>query len=48
MGARDVIHSGGTWLEDGDTVTFTGWAKGANGVKIGFGELAGKVAPARR
>lgn len=33
-----------TFLEDGDTVTFTGRAEGA--YRIGFGECAGTIAPA--
>jgi fumarylacetoacetase len=32
-------------LEDGDTLTITGWAAG-NGFRIGFGECSGKVLPA--
>jgi len=34
-----------TFLEDGDTVTFKGWAQG-DGFRIGFGECVGKVLPA--
>ena len=33
------------WLEDGDTLTITGWAQG-DGYRIGFGEVAGRVLPA--
>jgi fumarylacetoacetase len=34
------------FLEDGDTVSITATAPGPDGVRIGFGEVAGKVAPA--
>jgi fumarylacetoacetase len=33
------------WLEDGDSLTITGWAQG-DGYRIGFGEVAGRVVPA--
>jgi fumarylacetoacetase len=33
------------FLQDGDTVIFTGWCQGA-GYRVGFGEVAGKVLPA--
>jgi fumarylacetoacetase len=33
------------WLEDGDTLSITGWAQ-ADGYRIGFGEVAGKILPA--
>ena len=33
------------WLEDGDSLTITGWAQG-EGYRIGFGEVTGKVVPA--
>jgi fumarylacetoacetase len=33
------------WLEDGDSLTITGWAQG-DGYRIGFGEVTGQVAPA--
>ncbi len=36
------------FLEDGDEVTITGWAPGADGVRIGFGEVTGRVVPANR
>ena len=32
-----------SWLEDGDEVVLTGWAKGKGGKKIGFGEAAGRL-----
>jgi fumarylacetoacetase len=35
------------FLEDGDTVTITATAPGAGGTRIGFGEVAGTVLPAR-
>lgn len=31
-----------TWLEDGDTVTMTGWCQG-DGYRIGFGEVKGSI-----
>lgn len=33
------------WLEDGDSLTITGWAQG-DGFRVGFGEVAGRVLPA--
>jgi fumarylacetoacetase len=33
------------WLEDGDSLTITGWAQG-DGYRVGFGEVSGRVAPA--
>jgi fumarylacetoacetase len=33
------------WLEDGDTLTITGWCQG-EGYQIGFGEVSGRVSPA--
>ena len=33
------------FLEDGDTVSMTGWCQGA-GYRVGFGEVAGTVLPA--
>ncbi|RXI96499.1 fumarylacetoacetase [Anaerobacillus alkaliphilus] len=33
------------WLEDGDTLTITGWCQG-DGYRIGFGEVTGRVLPA--
>lgn len=35
-----------TFLEDGDRVSMTGWCDGA-GYRIGFGEVTGKLLPAR-
>ncbi|HXH61689.1 MAG TPA: fumarylacetoacetase [Fimbriimonadaceae bacterium] len=35
-----------TYLADGDTVTFRGWAQG-DGYRVGFGEVSGKIMPAR-
>ncbi|KZK75949.1 Fumarylacetoacetate (FAA) hydrolase family protein [Pseudovibrio sp. Ad13] len=34
-----------TFIEDGDTLTLTGWAQG-DGFRIGFGECTGKILPA--
>ncbi|MEY2488580.1 MAG: fumarylacetoacetase [Verrucomicrobiota bacterium] len=33
------------WLEDGDSLTITGWAQG-DGYRVGFGEVSGRVIPA--
>ena len=33
------------WLEDGDTLTITGWCQG-EGYGIGFGEVSGRILPA--
>jgi len=33
------------WLEDGDTLTLTGWAQG-DGYRVGFGEVSGRILPA--
>lgn len=35
-----------TFLEDGDEVTMTAWAPGPDGVKVGLGEVTGRVVPA--
>ena len=35
-----------TFLEDGDTVTMTGWAPGPDGSRIGLGEVVGTINPA--
>ena len=42
-----TLPSGETrkWLEDGDTLTVTGWAQG-DGYRVGFGEVSGQVMPA--
>ena len=34
------------WLEDGDTLSITGWCEG-DGYRVGFGEVAGTILPAR-
>jgi fumarylacetoacetase len=36
-----------TFLEDGDTVTFSGWCEAAGVVRIGFGGCTGKILPSR-
>jgi fumarylacetoacetase len=36
-----------TFLEDGDEVVVTATAPGPDGTRIGFGEVAGRVLPAR-
>jgi fumarylacetoacetase len=35
------------FLEDGDEVSITAWAPGAEGTRIGFGEVRGRVLPTR-
>jgi fumarylacetoacetase len=35
-----------TFLEDGDEVSVTARAPGADGTRIGFGEVTGRIAPA--
>ncbi len=35
-----------TFLEDGDEVTISGWATGAEGVRLGFGPVTGRILPA--
>ena len=35
------------WLEDGDTIVLRGWCDNPQAVRIGFGECAGTVLPAR-
>ena len=35
-----------TFLQDGDTVTITGWAPGPGGSRIGLGEVSGTIVPA--
>src|SRR5690606_33186714 len=34
------------FLQDGDVLTLTGWAQG-DGYRLGFGEVSGRVVPAR-
>ena len=48
-GGREPFTAGGsehTFLEDGDTVTIRATAPGANGGRIGLGEVTGTVRPA--
>ena len=48
-GGREPITVKGeerTFLEDGDTVTISATAPGANGGRIGFGEVTGTIKPA--
>jgi len=35
-----------TFLQDGDTVTITGWARGTDNARIGLGEVVGTITPA--
>ncbi|MEU2428654.1 fumarylacetoacetase [Streptomyces sp. NPDC007861] len=34
-----------TFLEDGDEVTMTAWAPGPDGVRVGLGEVTGRIVP---
>ena len=36
-----------TFLQDGDTVTITGWAPGPDGTRVGLGEVTGTIVPSR-
>ena len=36
-----------TFLEDGDEIAISATAPGADGTRIGFGEVRGRIAPAR-
>ncbi|MFJ8072446.1 fumarylacetoacetase [Streptomyces sp. NPDC096176] len=36
-----------TFLEDGDEVIMTAWAPGPDGVRVGLGEVTGRIVPAR-
>jgi fumarylacetoacetase len=49
-GAEPVTLADGsarTFLEDGDVVSISATAPGADGVRIGFGDVAGRILPAR-
>ncbi|QCX26812.1 fumarylacetoacetase [Nocardioides jishulii] len=49
-GGKEPVQVNGeerTFLEDGDQVTLTATAPGANGGRIGFGECTGRILPAR-
>jgi fumarylacetoacetase len=35
-----------SWLHDGDTVAVSGWAAGAGGTRLGWGEVTGTIQPA--
>ncbi|MCC3779954.1 fumarylacetoacetate hydrolase family protein, partial [Streptomyces sp. UNOB3_S3] len=43
----ELTQGKGPWLADGDVVTITAWAPGANGARVGLGEVTGRIAPAR-
>ncbi|MGW1681335.1 fumarylacetoacetase [Saccharopolyspora sp. NPDC002376] len=48
-GGKEPLSIGGeerTFLEDGDEVAITATAPGANGTRIGFGEVTGRILPA--
>ena len=49
-GGKEPIEVNGdsrTFLEDGDEVSITATAPGASGTRIGFGEVKGRILPAR-
>ena len=49
-GKKPIELPGGetrSWLEDGDTVTLQGWCERPGAARIGFGQCAGTVLPAR-
>jgi fumarylacetoacetase len=49
-GAEPVALADGTtrtFLEDGDIVTLSAWAPGADGARVGLGEVTGTIQPAR-
>ena len=49
-GKKPIELPGGetrSWLEDGDTVTLQGWCEKPGAARIGFGQCAGTVLPAR-
>ncbi|MFF4021092.1 fumarylacetoacetase [Streptomyces sp. NPDC001843] len=39
----DLPEGKRTYLEDGDVVTLSAWAPGADGVRVGLGEVSGRV-----
>jgi fumarylacetoacetase len=45
-GGTEPFGDGRTFLQDGDTVTLRATAPGANGGRIGFGEVTGTITPA--
>jgi fumarylacetoacetase len=50
LGGRQPIRIGHdeyrTYVEDGDTVIFRGWCESPSAVRIGFGDVQGRVLPA--
>jgi fumarylacetoacetase len=48
-GTRPIVLPSGekrTFIEDGDEIRMTGWCEGA-GYRVGFGEVTGRILPAR-
>ena len=48
-GATPLTLADGTtrsWLADGDTLAISGWAPGADGTRLGWGEVSGTIHPA--
>ncbi|QIZ38335.1 fumarylacetoacetase [Saccharopolyspora sp. ASAGF58] len=49
-GGKEPVQVGGeqrTYLQDGDEVTITATAPGPDGTRLGFGEVSGRIRPAR-
>ncbi|WP_190813682.1 fumarylacetoacetase [Saccharopolyspora pogona] len=49
-GGKEPVQVGGeqrTFLQDGDEVTITATAPGPDGTRLGFGEVSGRIRPAR-
>ncbi|MGW4237531.1 fumarylacetoacetase [Streptomyces sp. NPDC004749] len=42
----DLPGGARTFLEDGDEITLTAWAPGPDGVRVGLGEVSGRIVPA--
>ncbi|MEE9117634.1 MAG: fumarylacetoacetase, partial [Calditrichia bacterium] len=50
QGTKPIQLSGGEerrYLEDGDTVQMTAWCQGED-YRVGFGEVTGKILPAKK
>ncbi|WP_432248322.1 fumarylacetoacetase [Streptomyces sanyensis] len=43
--ALELAEGKRTFLEDGDVVTMTAWAPGPDGVRVGLGEVTGRIVP---
>ena len=45
VGSLLELHRGETFLDDGDEVVISGWARGADGTAISIGDVRGVVLP---